>query len=137
VVSFVVDSSIAAPWLLADERTPETDALARRLAVEGGVAPALWRFEVGSLLALGVKRARLTAQAARAQLRRATRFPVEIEQAPGPAVADAIWGLGRTHELTYYDAAYLELAIRRSLPLATLDKALIAACARAGVSRLP
>lgn len=101
------------------------------------LVPSLWPFEVGNIFLQSIKRRRLSAEAARRQLERAMRFPVEIEPVPDPGVAAAIWRAAREFNLTFYDASYLELAVRRSLPLATLDEALLAACDASGVARLP
>jgi predicted nucleic acid-binding protein len=101
------------------------------------LVPSLWPFEIGNIFLNSIKRKRLTPEAARRQLERAMRFPIEIEPAPDQEVTAAIWRSAREFSLTFYDASYLELAARRGLPLATLDEALLVACNASGVPRLP
>lgn len=122
--AFVLDCSVGVSWFFEDEQTAETQALLERVGVEGAVVPALWMIEVANAIAMGERRRRLrpgTGEAILAQLR---ALDIEIDSAVGFESIGGVLALCREHGLTAYDAVYLELARRRALPLATLDKAL-------------
>jgi predicted nucleic acid-binding protein len=121
---FVVDASVAACWLMPDERHPLADAAYARIASDPAITPVLWRFELRNLLLVNERRGRLdSAKTARA-LRLLRELPITIDSAEDE---DTLMELARQHRLTVYDAAYLELALRRGFPLATLDTALASA----------
>jgi predicted nucleic acid-binding protein len=132
-MTFVLDASIVLAWCFADEASPATDAVLERLEREPAIAPAHWPLEVANGIRTAERRGRLT-QADAVRLRGLlAALPVEIEPVE---LATALWGVleaARAHGLTAYDAAYLELAAARDLPLATVDIQLRAACAKAGV----
>lgn len=110
---FVVDASIAACWLLPDERRPIADAAFRRLADDEVIVPGLWLFELRNVLIVNERRGRMDpAKTARA-LRLVRALPVIIDT---DVQEDDLMRHARTHRLTAYDAAYLELAQRRPLP---------------------
>jgi predicted nucleic acid-binding protein len=121
---FVVDASVAACWLMPDERHPLADAAYARIASDPAITPVLWWFELRNLLLVNERRGRLdSAKTARA-LRLLRALPITIDSAEDE---DTLMELARQHRLTVYDAAYLELALRRGFPLATLDTALASA----------
>ena len=121
---FVVDASVAACWLMPDERHPLADAAYARIASDPAITPVLWRFELRNLLLVNERRGRLdSAKTARA-LRLLRALPITIDSAEDE---DTLMELARQHRLTVHDAAYLELALRRGFPLATLDTALASA----------
>ncbi len=129
---FVIDASVTACWLLPDEKHPVAN-LARTLLVrEPAVAPSIWWYEVRNLLIVNERRGRIDAAKSNRALGVLRRLPIEIDN---QAVEVDVLDLARTHRLTIYDAAYLEVTRRRSLPLASLDRDLIAA-ARAENLRL-
>ncbi|BCH04980.1 twitching motility protein PilT (plasmid) [Mesorhizobium sp. 131-2-5] len=121
---FVVDASIAACWLLPDEADARADTAYDRLDDDRAVAPGLWWFEIRNLLITSERRGRLDAAATRHALELLTGFAVAIDNACDETM---LLGLARKHRLSVYDAAYLELALRERIPLATLDKQLAAA----------
>jgi predicted nucleic acid-binding protein len=128
----VIDTSVAAAWWFADEVTPATDAVLERVVAEGAVVPALFPAEVANVLVQAERRKRIAAALADRVLGILSGLPIEVEaplRAPQGAVA-----LARAHRLTIYDAMYLETAIRRALPLATLDGDLRRAARTAGVA---
>lgn len=135
-MSFVVDCSVAVTWCFADEASPAADALLDRMQEAGAVVPALWHLEIGNVLLQAERRGRLTAadQAARVALLR--RLPLETDAETTSRALGEILLLARAQRLTTYDAAYLELAARRGLPLATRDRALQAAAEQLGVALL-
>lgn len=129
--AFVVDASVSAAWFLPDEATPETEAALHATATHEVWVPALWLLEVGNLLLSAHRRKRITADKRRELAAIAARLRIKVDREP-VAIA-ALDDIASTHGLTAYDAAYLELALRRGLPLATLDEALVHAMAKAGV----
>jgi predicted nucleic acid-binding protein len=96
--------------------------------------PGLWVLEVTNALAVGERRGRLSAGEAAGALRLLARMPIQIDDRAGLPLAADLLALARSHGLSAYDAAYLELALRLSCPLATLDRQLQAAAAAAGVA---
>lgn len=130
--ALVVDASVSAAWFLPDEATPFTEAALTATAGGEVWVPALWWLEIGNLLLSAQRRKRIDA-AKRLELVAAAeglRLRVDRE----PVSLRSIDTLAERHGLTSYDAAYLELARRRGLPLATLDKALLDALLAAGVA---
>jgi predicted nucleic acid-binding protein len=134
--AFVMDCSIAMTWLFADERTAATDALQDRLAAEAALVPALWHLEIANVLTMAERKGRITSEDAVLFTRLLRAFDVETDPGLGLATADALLPLCRAHRLAAYDAAYLELAMRRRLPLATVDKELTVAARGARVEVL-
>ncbi len=128
-MSFVLDNSIALAWCFEDEQTPAIMALLDRVTETGAFAPLLWPLEALNGLLSAERRRRLDRD-------RRTRLASFLRALPvtlDPSTADRAWdttnNLAERHGLTIYDAAYLELAQRRRLPLASLDKAVRAAAA--------
>jgi predicted nucleic acid-binding protein len=121
---FVVDASVTACWLLPDEAHPLATAARKRLLHDPAVVPRIWWFEIRNLLIVNERRGRLDAAKSNRALRILRQLPIEFDQRINE---ERLLGLARTHRLSIYDAAYLELASRENVPLATLDGAL--ACA--------
>lgn len=117
----VLDASVAASWAFPDERHRLADAARERLRTGEGHVPGIWWFEVRNVLVVNERRNRLTESDTRAFLDALTRLTVTVDASPDEA---QLLALARRHRLTVYDAAYLELAQRLRLPLATLDRAL-------------
>lgn len=132
----VIDASVTIDWLLDDERTPAAVEIRGRVIVEGAVVPPIWRTEVGNALLAASRRGRLTREEGLEALEDLALLPIE----PDPEGWDRAWadvyGLAADHRLTVYDASYLEVALRRRLPLATFDGELREAAGRRGVSLL-
>ena len=129
--SFVVDASLSAAWLLPDEATRDSEA-ALQATVERDVwVPALWLLEISNLLLNAQRRKRIDA-AKRIELAAAAgALRLKVDREPVPIAR--LDSLAARHGLSAYDAAYLELALRRGLPLASVDRALVAAMKQAGV----
>jgi predicted nucleic acid-binding protein len=132
----VLDASATLPWFLSDECTPASLALQERVASEGAVVPALWPFEMANGFANVRRRARLTLANEIRALRALKALPITIIPMDMDTLNDSLAPLARLYSLTPYDAAYLELAIKRSLPLASRDNELMAAATNAGVALL-
>lgn len=133
----VIDSSLAAAWCFGDEATPQTDALLHSLENKRGLVPALWHFELTNMLVQAERRKRIASVDATALLGFLDSLPIETDSETPASRRRDVWTLARRHGLTSYDAAYLELAIRAGLPLATRDQALARAATECGVSVLP
>jgi predicted nucleic acid-binding protein len=132
-MSLVIDSSIVGCWCFPDEASPLADAAWKLLRVEGADVPALWWFEVRNVLVINERRGRIDQAGTAEFLTQLGGLPVRINREPDSGTALA---LARVHRLTFYDAAYLELAHRLSAPLATLDRALARAARAAAVPLL-
>jgi len=132
----VLDNSVALAWCFEDEQTASIMALLDRVTRTGAFAPLLWPLEALNGLLCAERRRRLDRD-------RRTRLAGFLRALPvmlDPSTADHAWdttaSLAERHGLTIYDAAYLELAQRRNLPLASLDQALRAAAAARGMEVL-
>ncbi|MCB9959114.1 MAG: type II toxin-antitoxin system VapC family toxin [Rhodospirillaceae bacterium] len=117
----VLDSSVAASWCLPDERSELADRALDMVETGGFVVPPLFWYELRNVLIVNERRGRIDAARLADSLRLVTALPARIDSAPDEAV---LLGLARAHTLSVYDAAYLELAKRLGIPLATLDLAL-------------
>ena len=132
-MAFVLDASIAACWAFQDEDHPDAALAFQRMRTEEAVVPCLWWFEVRNILVVNERRRRIAESDTAAFLLNLSRLRVRIDRLPE---GDAVLRLARTHRLSVYDAAYLELAQREGLLLATLDAGLRRAAAEAGVALL-
>lgn len=135
-MSLVLDSSATLAWVYAEETTEAVRAVFEAMASGGAWVPALWRLEVANVLEMGVRRGRHHADFRDATLADLALLPIQLD----PETDQHAWGstarLAARYDLTLYDAAYLELARRRSLPLATLDRELRGAALIEGVRLL-
>ena len=129
-MSIVIDASMTIAWLFADERSEAAHAVMLRVVFGGAVVPSLWRLEVANVLRNAVRRGRCDEAYVDRSLDRLSRFPIDVDDETSIHAWSATRALSREHGLTLYDAAYLELAIRKSQPLATCDADLIAAAER-------
>jgi predicted nucleic acid-binding protein len=131
---FVLDASVALAWCFEDESSDLADLALDRLAQTSALVPAIWSLEIGNAL-LGAERRRRLSQAESSRFLALIRaLPIEIEAVSAPRMLNDVVTLAREQGLSTYDAAYLELAMRNGLPLATLDAALWQAAERCGVS---
>lgn len=135
-MSLVVDSSVTLAWIYTDEVTAPIRQVFELVCNRGAWAPTLWRLEVANVLQMGVRRRRYDEVFLAATLADLALLPIRID----PETERQAWGptlqLAGRHQLTLYDAAYLEVAIRRALPLATLDQELRSAARAEGVPLL-
>lgn len=128
-MSLVLDSSVAAAWIYSEETTDPIRHVLSLVTTSGAWVAGLWRLEVANVLEMGVRRHRTDAAFRDATLADLALLPIQIDQEMNTHSWSTILRLGERHRLTLYDAAYLELALRRRLPLATLDRELRAAAA--------
>lgn len=137
-LEFVLDSSVTMAWYFQDEAMSATDELLDQLNADArAIVAAHWALEVCNTLLMAERRKRSTVADSSHFLAILDALPIEIDQETVTKAGTATLALARTRGLTLHDGAYLELAIRRGLPLATLDKELRAAARKTGVPCLP
>jgi predicted nucleic acid-binding protein len=129
----VLDCSIVMAWYFVDESSAYADAVARQLRDMMAFVPLNWPLEVTNTLTVGERRKRSTQAQAASLLKNLAAVPITIDDETNLHAWSTTLSLAREQNLTAYDAAYLELAMRRGLPLATLDDKLKAAAQAVGV----
>lgn len=128
---FVLDNSVVSGWLLESQATAYTVSIAKRLRTTRAVAPGLLMLECTNVLRSACKRQKLIAAQAREMLVMLASLPIDMDAvAPHPP---QLLDLALRYDLSTYDAAYLDLALRRAIPIATQDQALADAAMVAGV----
>lgn len=131
---FVLDASVAVAWCFDDETTPFTEGVLN-LFSRGSEAltPSVWPLEVANALLMAERRGRLSMAQVTALLNRISKLPIAVEPGSTTLAFGQILSVARHEQLTEYDAAYVELALRAGLPLATLDNKLRQAAQAAGI----
>lgn len=129
-MGMVLDASIVCAWALADEPHPTADTALDSLQDEAATAPWIWWFEVRNALLMNERRSRIGRTALDDFIDRLNMLPITLDQSPDEA---AVIRIARAHDLSVYDAAYLELAARLRWPLATLDRKMAEGAAVLGV----
>ncbi|WP_374631255.1 type II toxin-antitoxin system VapC family toxin [Ferrovibrio sp.] len=136
-MAFVLDASVAIAWCFEQEPGSALDLLHQRLETDlAPIVPSIWPLEVANAVLMAEKRRRIDGPGRVAALRQLEALEAEIDDEAGGLPLSVLAELALHHGLTVYDAAYLELALRRGLPLASLDSALVAAARAAGVETL-
>ena len=130
---FVLDASITGCWAFADEDHPVGTSALERVRTDEARVPSLWWFEVRNILIINERRGRITESGTASFLRRLARLRITLDHSPSETDTLA---LARRHRLSVYDAAYLELALREGVVLATLDAELVTAARAERVSLL-
>jgi len=126
-VSLVLDSSVTLAWIYMEERREPIAQVFDRVTSAGAWVPSLWRLEIGKVLEMGVRRGRMDAAFRDATLADLELLPIQTDPDTEKQAWQSTLRLAERHRLTLYDAAYLELAMRRGLQLASLDRELRAA----------
>ena len=134
MIALVLDASITLCWCFEEEATPQTDRLLDRLMRETAAVPVLWQLEIANVLALAERRRRITVADSCEFIGLVEKLMIDVDQETPQRVFGRVLDLARNERLTAYDAAYLELAMRLGVPLATKDSALRDAAVRLGVS---
>jgi len=132
-VNLVLDASLTLTWYFEDETTAAAEELLDIVAQTGAVVPPLWRLEVASGFQAGIRRKRIDTAYRDASLADLERMPITVDADVDAHVWTTTLSLSDRCGLTVYDACYLELAQRRGLPLATLDRDLRAAGQALGI----
>lgn len=131
---FVADASVAIAWVHPAQATAETDAMLDRLAAgDSIVVPALWPLEVANALTVLRRRGKLTPEEARTAFDIMRELPVVVDHQAAAIAFTHLVDLASEHELTVYDATYIELAKRKQLPLASNDARMRNAATRSGL----
>lgn len=120
-MSLVIDASLTVAWYFDDETTAATEAVLDKVSEAGAVVPSLWRLEVADAFQSAIRRSRITARYRDQSLAKLMHMPIVIDLDTNVYAWTTTLRLAERFALTVYDAAYLELAQRRSLPLGTLD----------------
>ena len=129
-MAFVLDASVTACWAFQDETHDDASLAFDRMRAEEAIVPFLWWFEVRNILIVNERRKRITESVTAAFLLNLSQLRIQIDRSPEE---DIVLRLARAHRLSVYDAAYLELAQREAIPLATLDADLGLAARNEGV----
>ena len=132
-MSLVLDSSVALAWIYPEEMTDMVRRAFEQIAARGAAVPALWRLEVANALTMAVRRGRIAPALRTAGLADLAMLDIAIDADTDRHAWSGTLQLADRFRLTLYDAAHLELAQRRSLPLASLDEALRSAARGLGV----
>jgi predicted nucleic acid-binding protein len=133
-MGIVVDTSYAISLALDEGDVPDAATVIEHIATTGMHVPSLWRFEVGNVLLIAVRKGRISAARRLEILADFEALPVTVDEASATRAWSTGMDLAERHGLTIYDAAYLELALRLALPLASRDSELIDAARAEGVS---
>jgi len=132
-VSIVLDTSATLAFILEDERSLASMALFESISRLDASVPNLWPYEVANSLTYAMRRGRISMDTRSAALMNLTKLAITIDTCDLDGIWLATVALADLYQLTIYDAAYLELAQRKRVPLATLDDALTRACKASGV----
>src|SRR4029077_18552798 len=124
-------------WCFDDEATPATRALLDRFDNEQAEVPALWHLELADVLSSSERKRRITPARTSEFIALITGLPIAIDEETSNRALGAVLELARSQRISAYDASYLELAMRRGIPLATKDEDLAKAARRVGVTLLP
>ncbi len=133
---FVLDCSTALAWVMPDEADEQVKDVLDRLSHDSAVVPELWSLEVCNALLVATRRTRITQHELENIVSDLCNLPIETDRRTHEYAFSSSLGYASEFNLSLYDAAYIELALRRSLPLATLDRKLISACKTAGIETL-
>ena len=123
----VIDNSVVMSWCFADEANQYADNVLESLRCVRAIVPVIWPLEVGNVLVVAERKGRLRYIDCIQFWELLSELPIEVESQISEKVMMNVYTLARESQLSTYDASYLELAIRKNLPLATLDKALLGA----------
>ena len=134
---FVIDASVALAWCFDDEATEATRALLDRFEDGRAEVPSLWHLELANALAMGERKGRITPARASEFIALIDALPIVIDERTPSVALNSVLELSWRELLSAYDASYLELAMRRGVPLATKDNDLARAANHMGVTLLP
>ncbi|WP_295849503.1 type II toxin-antitoxin system VapC family toxin [uncultured Xylophilus sp.] len=131
----VIDASAVAPWVLPDEATPVSEQLYADVMTSSRqfFAPHLWLWETSNILLSAFKRRRVTQDELDAGLALIDACPVEFDAPPNLHYRAQTLRLAQAHSLSFYDASYLQLALRLNGQLVSLDRALVTAAKACGI----
>ncbi|NVL90650.1 MAG: type II toxin-antitoxin system VapC family toxin [Desulfobacterales bacterium] len=132
--NFVVDNSVVMTWCFSDETNKYSDAVLDRLNTATAFVPSIWPLEIGNVLLVAERRKRLSEADSTRFVALIAELPIVIEQEQPERMMKDILALARKHKISTYDASYIDLAMRKGLPIASLDKDLRRAARRSRVA---
>ena len=130
---FVIDNSVVMAWCFKDEISRYSDHILDSLEVSTGFVPSIWPLEVSNVLLSAERKKRISEADSARFIALLAELPIIVEQESPERMIKDIFALARKHKLSSYDASYLDLAMRKGLPIATLDKNLLAAAKQSKV----
>ena len=133
---FVLDASVAVAWCFEDENSTRADGILELFITASAIVPAIWPVEVGNALLVGERRKRIKPAEVSQSLERLRCLDIRIAAGDPRADVRDLVALARSEKLSVYDAAYLFLAMREGVPLATMDRTLEHSARRIGVQVL-
>ena len=133
---FVIDNSVVMTWCFKDENSQYSDFILNMLESDTAIVPLIWPLEVTNVLLVAEQKKRISEADSTRFIALLSELPILVDQEPPERMIKEIFALARKHNLSSYDASYLDLAMRKGLPIATLDKNLLAAAKRIKVSIL-
>ena len=133
---FVLDCSISISWCLVDENNTYANQILDRMTEDHAIVPQIWSLEIANTFLVAERRGRMTSEQTKVALSLLQTLPIEVDPYTDTQALSATLELARHQGIAAYDAAYLELALRRNLALATNDRKLTEAAYRAGVNLL-
>ena len=134
---FVLDCSITMAWCFEDESNDYTDAILENFKNTNAIVPTIWPLEVANVLLLSKKNKRITEVQSASFMDALSALPIVVDQSTTSRAMHSIFILAGQSDLTIYDAAYLELALREKIPLLTLDKGLMKAAKKLHIPLKP
>ena len=137
MTDFVLDNSVAMRWLLESNKTSDQTyarEVLKRFSKNEAIVPNLWHLEAVNVLLGAEKRSEITIGEVEGFISQLENLPIHVDHLTAHQSFSRILALGRAYNLSSYDAAYLELAIREGIPLATLDKNLIKSAKKSGIN---
>ena len=130
---FVVDNSIVMSWCFKDETNKYADIVLNRLTESAAVVPSIWPLEVVNVLLVAERQKRLSESDSIRFITLLSQLPIVVEYERPDMMMKELLALARANSLSSYDASYLDLAMRKGFPLATLDNKMIEAARRIDV----
>jgi predicted nucleic acid-binding protein len=130
---FVVDNSIVMTWCFKDEANQYADAVLNSLTEAVAIVPAIWPLEIVNVLLVAERRERLHESDSVRFISLLSQLPIVVDRTWPERTMKDLLAIGRANSLSSYDAAYLELAMRQGLPIATLDNKLLEAARRVDI----
>jgi len=136
MTAFVLDNSVAMRWLLASNKPSDqlyADSVLKSLVDAEAVVPNLWHLEAANVLLSATSRKDIEISAIERFTAQLEDLPITVDTLTANQVFGRTMSLAKAYRLSSYDAAYLELALRQGLPIATLDKDLLKAARRSDI----
>ncbi|MBC2717937.1 MAG: type II toxin-antitoxin system VapC family toxin [Desulfobacteraceae bacterium] len=134
--NFVLDNSVVMSWCFKDEINHYADAVLERLEFSEAIVPSIWPLEVGNVLLVAERKKCLNEADSIRFITLLSELPITVEQESPDRMIKEVFALAREHKLSTYDASYLDLAMRKGIPIATLDNNLMSATKNSHVELL-